>query len=136
MIPLDHQALIDQRGQPIQNVEPVTGDRLGRFQLPAAGEDCQAPEKPLLLWHEQIQAPLDGGAQRLLPPREVAGAAGQKWQSTLQPLQERHRREELDARCRQFDREWDAIQPANDLGDSLGVIVVEREAGLGQLRPL
>jgi hypothetical protein len=63
----------------------VTGsgtNSLNCLQRTAAHEDGEPPEEPLLLLAEQLIAPLDRVAQRLLSRRQIARASGQH----LQPL--------------------------------------------------
>ena len=52
--------------------------RLRRVDRAATGKDGQAAEDGLLLGREQIVAPGDGVAHRLLPGRSGAGSAGQE----------------------------------------------------------
>ena len=56
------------------------GRRPRRLPSAAAGEDGQPPEERLLRSVEQVVAPGDGVAQRLLAGRQVARAAGQQRQ--------------------------------------------------------
>ena len=72
---LAQQALVDQRGNAVEDIErPLrVDDRLGRLQRAAAGEDGQAAEEDLLLRGEQVVTPGDGVAHRLLPRRERRG---------------------------------------------------------------
>ena len=59
---------------------PSRRDRLGRLEGEAAGEDGQAAEEGLLLGVEQVVAPGDRVAHRLLAGRQVARPAGQQRQ--------------------------------------------------------
>ena len=74
------RALVDQRPEPLQDVDPGLarrGDhRLGRLQGAAADEDGQPPEQRLLLGREQVVAPGDGVAHRPQPGGQVARPAG------------------------------------------------------------
>ena len=67
----------------------VAGDSRGRLQREAADKDGQPAEEDLLLRGEQVVAPGDGVAHRLLAGRQVAPAAGQQRQPLLQPGQQR-----------------------------------------------
>ena len=82
-----------------------------------AGEHGQACEEILLGRREQVVAPGDRGAQRPLPLGGRAGAAGEQWQSLLEPLEQHRRRERLDARGSQLDRERQTVEAPADLGD-------------------
>src|SRR5205823_14013692 len=56
----------------------VSADRLGGLQAPATGDDGKPPQQRSLLVGEQIVAPIDGGAERLLPRQGGAAAAGEE----------------------------------------------------------
>src|SRR5207253_7706496 len=56
---------------------------LGRLERPAAGEDGQPTEDPLLLRCEQVVAPADRRPQGPLPLRRIARAAGQQRKAPL-----------------------------------------------------
>jgi hypothetical protein len=116
---LAHQALVDQRRQPVEDVSfPGRGaDGLRGREGAAAGADRQPAEEGPLLSAQQIVAPADGVAQRPLPRRQVAGTTGQYPQPVSQALQEDGGREELDAGGGQLDRERQPVEPPADLGD-------------------
>ena len=66
---------------------------------------------------QQVVAPGDGVAHRLLARGWVAPAAGQQWQALLAGGPSKRRGgSSLDARGRQLDRQRQAVQPAADLG--------------------
>ena len=92
-------------------------------------EDRQAAEQAPLVLVQQVVAPGDGVAQRLLAGREIARAAGQQRQPALQPAQHRLGRQQPDAGRRQLDRQRQAVQPGADLGHGRGVLVGQREVG-------
>ena len=74
---LAEQAVVDQRRQARQ--EPVAAaDRLGGLERAAADEDGEAREQRLLVGAEQLVAPVDRRAQRLLALGQVARAAGEE----------------------------------------------------------
>ena len=100
---------------------------VGGFQRPAADEDGEAAEEAALGLVQQVVAPGDRVAQRLLTGRQVACAAGQEGKSSLQPADDRLGREQADPGGRQLDRQRQAVQPDADLGDRGGVLVGERE---------
>ena len=68
------EALHDER---LQGVEIRAGDPLRRLEGAAAGEDGQAGEEALLSARQQVVAPLDRGAQRLLARLCVAATLQQ-----------------------------------------------------------
>ena len=90
---LDHeQRLVDQRRQPIDNVEGIC--RVGALQADravertSAGERRHVSEQPALVRQEQLVTPIDQGAHRLLPSLAIARPTGEqpKMQATRQLL--------------------------------------------------
>ena len=75
-VDLTHQALVHQRAEPVEHVDPVEAlhaprDGLDRFEG-GAGEHGEEREQPLLVGGEQLVAPVDRVAQRPLAFRRVA----------------------------------------------------------------
>ena len=75
-------------------------------------------------------APGDRVAQRALPLRQVAGAAGEERQPPREALEQRLRGEGACPRGRQLDRQRQAVKPAADRLDLAGVVVREGKTGL------
>jgi hypothetical protein len=101
-----HQRLVDQGGQPVQDVQPEpagVAHRLGRLQRPAAGEHRQPREQPPLGVREQVVAPGDGPAQGPLPVRQGPGPAGEQAEAPLEPGQDLGGGQDLDAGGGQLD---------------------------------
>ena len=111
-------------------------DRLGGLEVAAAGEDRQPIEQPPAAVVEQVVAPGDRAAQRLLAGRQVARAGGQDVELLLEPGEDRLGRQELDPRGGELDRERHAVQAGADRGDRRGVLVGDREAGPDRDGPL
>ena len=78
------QAVVGERGDPVERIRAA--DQLGRLEREAAGEDAEPREQPLRLGVEQLVAPADRAAQRLLARRRVARTGGQQVQPPLEPL--------------------------------------------------
>ena len=91
------QALVDQRRD---RVETRLADVLGRVERAPAREDPQPGERASLRRLEQVVAPGDRRAQRPLPLRRVARAAGQQRQAPFQAARKVLRREGLQTRRR------------------------------------
>jgi hypothetical protein len=132
------EALVDQGGQGIEDLDAERAigiaDRLGRLQRPAAHEHGQAPEQRLLGRREQVVAPGDGAAQRLVARRHVTCPAGQEAQALREARQDRLRLEQLHARRGQLDGQRQAVEPTADLRDRRRILVRGREVrsdGLG-----
>ncbi len=102
-------------------------DGLGGRGGTAAGEHGQAREQQLLVGRQQVVAPVDCRAKRVLAFGQVAGAAARELQ--------RQEREELGgrvlarARGRELDRQREAVEPAADLGDLVCLLARPAEAG-------
>ena len=105
-VPLD-EALGDERGE---RVQLGAADLLGRLEREAAGEGAEPREELFLAVVEEVVAPGERVAQRLLPRGKVACAAGQKLQALAEPLQHRFGREQRDPRRRQLERERQPVE--------------------------
>ena len=96
-------------------------------EQPPANTPSRASER-LLGRLEQVVAPVDRVAERALPRRQIVGAAGEQVEPLLEPAEDRLRREQLDARGRELDRERQAVEAAADPGHRGRVLVGELEA--------
>ena len=99
-------------------------------EVEAAGEHRQAVEQPPGVLVEEVVAPGDRAAQRLLARRQVARAGGQQVELVLQPAEDRLGRQELDPRGGQLDGQRHAVEPGAD-GRHRGRVLV----GDGEARP-
>ena len=128
-VSLANEALVDERGERLQL---RIADRLCSLEAPAAGEHRQPGHELLLLRVEQLEAPFDRCAQRLLPLGQVPCPACEERQPLLQPFEQGVGRQELHEGGCQLDREREAVEPAADLGDGS----VGREIGPDGASPL
>ena len=69
-------------------------DGLGALERPRSGEHREAPEQALLGVGQQLVAPVDRLAQRLLPDRQIAAAADEQREPALEARQDLRRRED------------------------------------------
>ena len=97
---LANEALVDERGERGEEIELVAclhqdSARRGssRRRTP------QSTKQHLFAGREQVVAPGNGIAQRLLPRGQIAGTTGEQRQAPLEPLQQRRWRQHLDARA-------------------------------------
>ena len=100
--------------EPVQDLDAQVfhpADCVDRIHAGAAGEDGQAAEEGALALFEQVVAPVDGAAQRLLALGPVTRAAGEQVETPSQAREHGLRREDVDPRRRQLDREWQAVEP-------------------------
>lgn len=132
------QTVVDQIGDAVEHVDRVRrvvgGDRLRKLQREAAGEDAEPPEQRPLPGSQQVVAPAHRVAQRLLPFREVAGAAGEQLQPIRQPREHGLGREQLGSRRRELDRQRQAVQPRAQLGQDRRVVRRQLQVGADRLR--
>jgi hypothetical protein len=103
----------------------------GETQGEAADEDREAAEERPLLGCQEVVAPSDGVAHRLETGGQVARAAGQEREATLQPRDERCRREDARPRRRQLDRQRQPVEAPAEGGDGGGVGIGQREGRIG-----
>ena len=134
------EALVGQRHDPVEDVAAdLVGrpaDRLGRLERrsrprtrPAAHRSRRSPSL------EQVVAPGDRAAQRLLALGQVARSRRQDAELVLEAAQDRVGRQELDPGRRQLDRERHPVEPGADRGDGRGVVVRDLEVGPDGERP-
>ena len=101
---------------------------LGRIETEASGEDAQACEHRLLLRVEQVEAPVERRAQRLLALGPVARAAAEELEPLPEAREQRLRRQQLDAGRGELDRERQPVEPHAELRDRRRVLVRHGEA--------
>ncbi len=125
------QALVDERHQAVEDLHADLGrwpaDRFGRGEVAATGEDRQPVEQSLAAIVEQVVAPGDRSAQRLLTLGQVACPGRQDVQLVIEPDEDRVGAEQLDPGGGQLDRERHAVEPCADRGDGRRVLVGDAE---------
>ena len=85
---------------------------------------------------QQLEAPVDGGAERLLPLGGVDAAFHEELESVRQPGANGRRAEQVRASGRQLDRQRQAIEGEADGGDLGGGVVVDVEVGSHRVGPV
>ena len=144
------QALVDERRDTVEDVDADlarrAADAFGHIQLAAADEHGQAVEQPAGAGFEQVVAPRDRPAQRLLALRQVPRARREQREVVLEPGDDLFGRQELDARRGKLDGQRHPVQPRGDPADRRRVGVRELEGGshragtgheqLGRFEPL
>ena len=128
------EALVGEERQAVDDVDAVElarrpADRLGAVELAAADEDRQPGEQAALARAEQVVAPGDRAAERLLALGQVARAGRQDAELVLEPLEDRLGREELHPGRRELDRERHPVEPGGDPRDGRRVLVRDPEVG-------
>ena len=141
-VELADEALVEQRAEAVEGVELRPGRvvQVGRHRLDRLdrrpGEDRQQLEQSLLGGRQQLVAPFDRRAKRLLALRQVAGAAAERLEAAGEPIPERVGREEVEAGGRELDCKRQPVEAAADLGDRGGVVVGQPEVRPDAASPL
>jgi len=134
------QALVDQGGQAVQH-QPFSGvisrgDRLGRLQGPASGEDRQLAEHDLLLGIEQVVGPVDQGAEGLMAGQGRTAPPGQQPEPLIEPGADLRHRERTQPGRGELEGQRDPVQADTDRRHRRGVGGVDGEALPVHRRPL
>ena len=119
------QAVVGERWMP--SSASRAADRLGGREREAAGEDAELRRTASGRGVEQVVAPADRGAQRLLALRRVARAGAQQVQAAREAVEDLGGREDLGAGGGELDRQRQAVELRADLLDAR-VAVVELQA--------
>src|SRR5205823_1920329 len=104
-------------------------ERLHVLEGAAAGEDGESLRQGLLGFGAEVVAPVDEGAQGLLPGQRRAAAGGEEAEAVVQALRDLLRRERADPRRRQFDGERDAVEAVANARHARSVRGRQREGG-------
>ncbi len=110
----DDHGLLDEPADGVQDLAGVCvlvpDDVLGRHQRPTPLEDRQPVEHALLGIRQELVAPVDGGAQCLLPLLGGAGAGGEQGEAMREPLGDLDRRQGRDPCGGELEGERDAVE--------------------------
>ena len=132
----DDQVAGHQMVEEVEHVEGIEGvagrDGLGRLERPSATEDSEAAEERAFVLGQELVAPVDGGAQRLLAGHRRAIAAGEETELIAEAVEDLGRREHVDARRRQLDGQRYAVETPADVGHGVAVVVGEREGAVAK----
>src|SRR5258708_36751676 len=128
---LQDETLIDKGSTPPQHIQRllalISANKRSRLKSTTTDKDGKPPEEALLLGRQQVVAPLESIAQGLLATGQIPCTSLQNRKTTGEASGQGLRRQELDACCRQFDSQRQAVQADADLGDRSGI-------GLRQLK--
>jgi hypothetical protein len=98
------------------------GHRFGSLERPSAREDGKAPQEHALGKLEQVVAPVDRGAQRLLARQHGGVAAGQHTEAVREAGGDGFDGHRAHARGGELDRERQAVQAPADVRHVMGVL--------------
>ena len=132
-----HERLLDQRLQLVEDgLAGVGADRLDVGKRAPSGEDGHAPEQALLRLREERVAPVDRGAQRLLPLGNVARSGREHLEGVIETLQQRLRRQEPQPGGGELESKRQSVQAPADRRDGFAVLRRQLERAPGRLRAL
>ena len=130
----EDQRLLDESSEGVQDVHGVDrlagAHRLRRLERRPAGEDREPAQDGPLRLGQQVVAPVDGGAQRLVPGEGRPAAAGQEAEAVVQPGRDLLHRQGAHPGGGQLDGQRHAVEAAAQLGHRAGVLVGHGERGL------
>ena len=126
------EGLVDELADELEPVRvTVPGapadDPDGGVDVEAVGEHRQRAQRRLLGTGQQVVAPIQRGAQRLLAGRSRAGTAGQQREAVAEPSRYLSDAEHPQSSRGQLEGQRDALQPAADLGDDGRVVLRQGE---------
>ena len=101
----------------VERVEVGVGDCFRRLYRRAAAKNGEPRETGLLVPGEQLVAPVDRRAQRLVACGRVTHARTQRTEHRLKTLRDLGRRQQLTAGCGKFDRQRQPIDTPADRRD-------------------
>ena len=118
------QAAVHQRAERVHHRSPdgVTADGRDGGQAEAPGEYREPGEQRLFVGGKQAEAPVQRVPQGPLPFGQVTRPGGQQAHPVIEPREQRARRQQPDPGGGQLDGQRQAVQPAADLGDELGIV--------------
>src|SRR5262249_25010331 len=99
----------------------------GRFQREASGKYGEPAQHCALRFRQQVVAPVERRAERLVAWQRRAAASRQEAKPVVEARSEALYDEDIDAAGREFDRKRNSIKPAADVGDDGGVGVAQLE---------
>ena len=122
------ESFVDERLELVEDVLAGVGaDDLDVRECAPSSEDRYAPKQALLRLVEQRVAPVDRGAQRLLPLGSVARARREHVEGVVEPLEQRVRGEEAKSGGCELERQRQTVQPSANRRDGVGVLGREVE---------
>src|SRR5204863_23034 len=106
----DHGTADHRREQRERIVETDTGDSYGRIEVEAGREHAQPCEESTLVVVQEVETPVDGSTQRLLPCHGFSPSLDEELETVLQAGVDCSRREHVGARRGELDRQWEAVE--------------------------
>src|SRR5260370_42246212 len=133
-----HERLVEQLSEQLRHLVDLyvfaPGDLLGCGQRPTAAKDGEPTQQLALRFRQELVAPVERRAQRLVTRRCVSTTAHQKSETIVQTGRELLGAQELQPCGCQFNSEWDAVELTADLRDKRHIRVREAKVGCGRAR--
>jgi hypothetical protein len=128
-----HESLVDKRFQLVEDgLAGACADGLDVGEFAPSGEDGHAPEQALLRLRKERMAPVDRGAQRLLPLGSVARAGCEHLEGVVEALEQRLRGQEPQPGGSELESQWQAVQAPTDVRDGPGILRRQLERARGR----
>jgi hypothetical protein len=125
----DHHRSRDESVEDVERVVLVeVADGRDRIDERAAGKDRHSVEQGAFVVIQHQVRPLDRRQQRTVPFHAAAPTA-QETKAVSEPPGDLRRCHRAAARCREFDREWDPVEPNADLVDRGECRIVQHDVG-------
>ena len=128
----DEERAVDQRCQDVEHLigaEAVAGtDRRGTLRGDPRREYGHPPGDQPLVFAQEIPAPVDDGAQRLLAGQRGAAASRKQPEAVVEARGDLGNGQRAQPRSRELDRERQAVEAPADLDDAAHVRCVDRES--------
>ena len=135
-----HQGFVDEMGHEVQDIGCLylvaRAHGLGRRERPASGENGESLKNDLFGRRQQVVAPVDAGAHRLLARQCGPVAAGQDAKAIDKPRGDLIYRQCAHARRRKFERQRYAIQVVANLRHRRCVLLGQAKGGLHRERSI
>src|SRR3981081_2889249 len=129
-----HERLVDEMREQIKDgraVDAFTGtDSLRRLEGPTPDKDGYSPKQDTLRVVQQVVAPVNERAQRLLSRDHGSTATGEEPESVVEPPGNLSDRENSDPGCRKLERQRNAVETAADPNDVGCVLLGQRKRRL------
>src|ERR1700693_5236994 len=96
-----HERLVDEMREKVENalaLDAFAGaDDFGRLEAPSSDKNGEPPKEKALAIKEEVVAPVDHGAQRLLAGEDGSAAAGEETESVVESFGHLRDRQDPDA---------------------------------------
>ena len=133
----DQQRLVVDRLEQLVDLSLAgRAERACRVERERVDEDAKLSQEPPFVGGQQVVAPVDCGAQRLMSPGDIGGAAGKNRKLPCQGSLQRGERKHPQPGGSQLDCQWQPVQIRADGLDDGDVAFVRANRLAGAVRPI